>query len=197
MYATPQALAELRLAWPFREHRWPPPIRSGNEPMRKAEAAAYARLALRGQRRSLIAGQALGVIGGAWLGAGLPTTWQFSRDVDGIDITSMEFCQLFVLVMLIEVSLLISDHSNDYEAVRSIYLRHAYRADGDAPVMTTPHTSRWARFRNWLRSRASVLPQRRPSRREDASISGSGQGLELPQQRCAHLRTGRRRSRDG
>ncbi|MBS2939519.1 hypothetical protein KDN32_17390 [Nocardioides sp. J2M5] len=73
-------------------------------------------------------------------------------DADGIDVSNPAFWQLVVVSVLIEFALLLSDHANDYVAVRTIYLRHAERTEGDASVVTSPHVSRRMRFKRWIRS---------------------------------------------
>lgn len=152
IHTSPQGLADLRPAWPFRERRWPRPATAGQSPMHRAEASAYARLARRGQRRSVIAGQALGIIGGAWLGTVLPTTWELLASGNGIDIKSSMFFQLVAVLLLVELALLLSDHAHDYEAVRTVYHRHATRLDSGVLALTAARVSRAKRFRRWLRS---------------------------------------------
>lgn len=152
VHATPENLADLQAAWPFREARWPRPVAADPEPMHRTEAAAYARLAFRSQRRSVIAGQALAVIGGAWLGVSLPSTWRLMTDPNGIDVASPAFWQLLGVMVLIEIALLIGDQANDYEAVRTVYRRHALRTDDDSPAPIPTRASFARKVWDWVRS---------------------------------------------
>lgn len=92
------------------------------------------------------------VVGGAWLGVSLPATWRLLTDGGGPDIMNPAFWQLIGVLVLIELALLISDHANDYEAVRTVYNHHANRSNGDLSLPTSPHRSR--RTRLWHRFRA-------------------------------------------
>ena len=146
------ALARRRPAGPLNEGRWPRPGVAG-PPMDRVEAAAAARLATRAPRRRAMAGQVLGIIGGAWLGVSLHDSWQLMTDGDGIDITSTSYLQVVCLILVIELAALIADSTVDFDAVAEVYDVHATRRDDENPATQTPHRSRWTRLVTRLRGR--------------------------------------------